>query len=246
MAPVVTTSSTSRTQRPMRRRRRGARPRTHERAGDVGRAVASIEVELGDRRALAASSSVAYGSPRWRGRGPRDELRLVVAPRPARSAWTGTCVTTSAPTPTRAQRRAIGRTEGLGEPLLAAVLDRVEGGADRAAERCAPVELQERRRDIARAARSGRRPAPRAARSRAGTQASHSGGPSRPHPTQAAGRARRARWRPCARTRSITRAEDDGSRLIGDLPRGVRPGGPGPRLRSRMPSIVPTGSSRTP
>ena len=43
-----------------------------------------------------------------------------------------------------------GGSEWLSEPLLAAVLDRVEGGANRSAERGTPVELEERRWQVAR------------------------------------------------------------------------------------------------
>ena len=62
-----------------------------------------------------------------------------------------------------------GLAERLGEPPLAAVLQVVEGGPNRTGERGAPLQLQERRRDVRGQAdrRSGRQPEPRVDRGQA-------------------------------------------------------------------------------
>ena len=129
--------------------RPGATRPDAERTRDVGRAVGPIKVELGDRRPLPreqrgvpepelASGRTRRSAPPGRSRAcgsvrvdrhMRDEVGADADPSPA----------------TRD-----GRPERVAEPLLPAVLDGVERGADRAAERGAPVELEERRRQVAR------------------------------------------------------------------------------------------------
>ena len=145
--PVVRTSSTSRTQRP---RISGPDPGVRddrEGAADVARPVAPVEVELGDRRAVTGHRR-DVGQPELAGRDPGDELGLVVAA-PATSLGVDRDVDHDlrpATDPPPAPRDGV--AERLREPLLGAVLDPVQGGPGHAPERRAPVDLEERRRDV--------------------------------------------------------------------------------------------------
>ena len=144
VAPVVTTSSTSRIQRPTTSRA------SAERGGRTANAPATlaarsdlIEVELGDRGTLAREQRCVWEPQVARGR-TGDELRLVVAARPRpggvdRDMRHELCAHAH-PGPAPGDRGP----ERLGQPLLAAVLDGVERRADGPAERRAPVELEQR------------------------------------------------------------------------------------------------------
>ena len=109
VAPVVTTSSTSRTQRPATTR--GSRDH-RECARHVRRTLARGRARTGrpsPRRARARGRTAVRDAGAAT---LRDEGGLVVAARRSRSAWTGTGTTRSAPTPTRAQRRATAAPSG--------------------------------------------------------------------------------------------------------------------------------------
>ena len=89
---------------------------------------------------------------------------------------------TSAPTPTRAQRRATAAPSGSASRRSPGVLEVVQRGADRTRERGAPLELEERRRDVRRQADAACRRAGRGGRRGPAGTSSHSGAPSRPQP----------------------------------------------------------------
>ena len=94
--------------------------------------------------ARARRRSGAQGSPGGAPRHARDELGLVVAARAGPSAWTGTCATSVGADADRAQRRATAAPSGAASRCSPPYLMRVERIAGDAAERRAPLELEQR------------------------------------------------------------------------------------------------------
>ena len=155
-----------------------------ERAGDVGRPLVAAQLELGDRRSAAFE----------RARRPAD--RGVPRP-PPRSAPPGRSRggahdrhgpgrgrRRSAPTPTRAHRRATAIPSGTASRCSPPYFSSCRARPDRTRVRGAPLELEERRRDVRR--ETDGRPGRQASRaSSAGRQSAQSGAPSRPQPAHA-------------------------------------------------------------
>ena len=182
VAPVVTTSSTRTTQRPAsgplrpcgrRASRDPAAPARAERPGDVRRPPARGRDRTGRSSTAARSRRGAIGSPRASAATAGDQLRLVVAASARPLRVDGNRHERGRHRPRHAaSARATASPSGRGEARLAAVFQLVERAPDDPAERRAPLELEERRRQLRRQAdRNPRRPAPAARRAPAGTVA---------------------------------------------------------------------------
>ena len=126
----------------------GARPEP-ERAVDIGRALVPSELELGYRGATPLERTIDREAEVEAGdRG--DERGLVVAAMSLAfrvDGYRDDDLRTDADVLPATRDRG---TERLGESTLARVLELVERGADGAGERCAPLDLEQRCRDVGR------------------------------------------------------------------------------------------------
>ena len=240
-------------ERPRRPRDRAAGRAQAERAGDVRRPCRSVEVELGDRRPGALEdrrAGQAERRPRRRGRSaPPGRSRGGAR----RSAWTGTGTRTSPPAPTRCQRRAIASPSGTASRARRRTSAAWSASPDEAGERRAPLELEQRRRDVRR--QPDRRPGRRSSRaSSAGRHAAQIGGPSRPQPGSGREGEVERRATPRRSIRAAVTPEHAVAAFAGLTAASTvrhRPALTDPAT-TRSPtavavaSIVPTGSSRTP
>ena len=196
VAPVVTTSSTSRIHAPATGRSRAPvaarletiEPADPEGARDVRGAVLASELELGGRGPSPLEGATMRQSERPGG-DLRDERGLVVAAPPFALGMHGDrdhqrrALADPAPAPRHRE------PERASQPALTPVLEVVERGPDRAGERRAPFELEERGRKVDRHP-DGEPPGRSRRASSARAHPAHSGSPSRPHPEHVAGRAR--------------------------------------------------------
>jgi hypothetical protein len=158
-------------QAPASRRSSPRRPRAGPSAGDDlvaarptanarHRALATAELELGDRRPSAFRART-LGGPRW------DAATAAMRP-PGRSRDDAPAQRGLGPArkiaPTRPVPNAATARRAAPQALLAGVLQVVEGGPDGTGERRAPLELQQRRRDVRGSPIGSRRAAPAARR----------------------------------------------------------------------------------
>ena len=196
VAPVVRTSSTSTIHGA---RRTGTISRSRENlprvgAGGTPRDVAGagnpIEVELGGGDPAPLQQVVTDREAEATAGNSGDEGRLVV---PALADPVARRGDRHEHVSGRARARPAtghGETQRAGHAAIAGVLEPVECPPRDARERRAPFDLDEWRRDVARAARSAHRPARRGGRRAPERSPRRAAGPSRSQPAQSAGRAR--------------------------------------------------------
>ena len=207
VAPVVTTSSTSRTQRPAMAAAAPRGPPEPEGAGDVGGPLVAAQLELGDGRAAAFQRPLdrqIQALPGHRG----DEGGLVIAAPPLAIRVHRDGHDQLRPDADPRPATGDGDPQRDGQPLLAPVLQLVQRAPDRAGVRSAPLELEERRRDVRRQAdgRPGRQTEPRIERRQA------VGAQRRPFAAAARARGRQGEVEEAGREPSERRHAPDGDR----------------------------------